>query len=202
MNNKELVEKIKQSDHTAFEFIFKSIYGHLLAYVTTFTHNQDEAKDIVQNCFVILWSKRKELKEDSLIKNYLFTVAHNLYINKYRQDKLKLKIFNEIKFEALNNGISEDETTQEQKSKKLLELIEELPPRCKQILLLNKRDGIKYKEIAKILNISTKTVESQMRIAFQKIRDGFKNDHIFLFISIRNFFIKSNNKYKKSLDRE
>ena len=73
------------------------------------------------------------------MKNYLFTVAHNLYITKYLKDKLKIKKINEMKFEALSDNISEDERTLEQKSKKLLELLEKLPPRCKQIILLNKK---------------------------------------------------------------
>lgn len=190
MNNKELVLKIKQGDHIAFKFIFKSIYSHLLAYVTTFTHDQQEAKDIVQNSFIILWNKRKELLEDSSLKNYLFTVAYNLYINQYRKNKFKLKVFNELKLEALNNRIPHDKTIQEQRSKKLVALIDKLPPRCKQIILLNKRDGLKYKEIAKTLNISVKTVETQMRIAYQKIRDGFKNKTFYLFIAIKNLFLQ------------
>ena len=52
--------------------------------------------------------------------------------------------------------------------------------------LLNKREGLKYKEIANRLNISVKTVESQMRIAYQKIRKGFKNSPLVLSIIIIN----------------
>ena len=76
------------------------------------------------------------------------------------------------------------------RTKKLIEIIEELPPKCKEILLLNKREGKKYHEIAEQLQISIKTVESQMRIAYKKIREGFSKAPLFLFFnrfSVKNF---------------
>ncbi len=187
MNNDEMVLQIKQGNHAAFKTIFESFQPSLLAYVTTFTHNQQEAKDIVQNSFIILWNKRKKLQDKSSLKNYLFTVAHNLFINEYRKEQFKNKVFTDLKVSALNNRLTEDENIKDQRSERLLKLIDELPPRCKEILLLNKRDGFKYKEISTLLNISIKTVESQMRIAFVKIREGFKNDKFILFTIFKKF---------------
>ncbi|WP_084532603.1 RNA polymerase sigma factor [Arenibacter palladensis] len=71
-------------------------------------------------------------------------------------------------------------------------IVAKLPPKCREILLLNKRDGLKYKEIALKLNVSEKTVESQMRIAFKKIRGEFKND--------KQFFVIIFNKLSKYID--
>jgi len=70
----------------------------------------------------------------------------------------------------------------EKRLEKLKAIIETLPEKCKEILLLNKMDGLKYREIAIKLNISIKTVEAQMRIAFQKIREGFKDNPLILFV--------------------
>jgi len=190
MKNEDLVLRIKKNDHAAFEHIFKKLYPSLLAYVTTFTQDTQEAKDIVQNSFIILWNKRKDLLPNSSLKSYLFTVSYNLYITKYRKDQIKNKVFTELKFSALNNRITENENSKEKRTEKLLILIDELPPKCKEILLLNKRDGVKYKEISKRLNISIKTVESQMRIAFKKIRSGFKNDKFILMVILKKLINK------------
>ena len=65
--------------------------------------------------------------------------------------------------------------------------IEALPPKCKEIIYLNKVQGIKYSEIANQLDISIKTVESQMRIAFKKIRKAFKEDKTILFLLFETF---------------
>ncbi|WP_206538808.1 RNA polymerase sigma factor, partial [Aquimarina macrocephali] len=185
MNDSNLVLKIKKNDEDAIKLIFNELYKPLLAYVTTLTYDTERAKDIVQNSFIILWNKREILAEESSLKNYLFTVCYRLYIDQHRKDQIRNKVMDELKLSVLKNQIEHNDPTERQlRIKKILAVIEELPPRCKQILLLNKRDGVKYKEIAEKLDVSVKTVESQMRIAFQKIRDSFKNEKIILFISI------------------
>ena len=194
MTNDEMVLQLKQGNHIVFKIIFESLYPSLLAYVTSFTHNQQEAKDIVQNSFIILWNGRKKLKEKSCLKNYMFRLAHNLFINEYRKEKFKNKVYTDLKLTALNARISEDKAIGDQRSQKLLELIDELPPRCKEILKLNKNDGLKYQEISVLLGISVKTVESQMRIAFKKIRSGFNQHKFILFL-----FLKKILKTKKAV---
>ena len=165
-------------------------YESLVAYIKSFTLNSDEAKDIAQDCYVTLWSKRLELHEDSILKTYLFTLAYNRFIDQYRKNQNRRKAIETITIEALNDRINEDEAITKKRIQKLNELIESLPERCKTILILNKRDGLKYKDIAKTLNISEKTVESQMRIAFNKIREGFESTTLFLFFSLKRAFPK------------
>ena len=192
MDKTKLVCDIKNGDQLAFKLIYEEFYEPLLAYITTFTRNRQDAKDIVQNCFIILWNKRKDLADDSSLKSYLFTVAHNLYINQYKKDLYRSRVLDELKFKALNNRIDESRTITEARIERMTLLIENLPPRCKQIFLMSKREGKKYIEISTLLNISSKTVESQMRIAYQKIRDGFQKDKLVIFLcfkKIRGHFI-------------
>ncbi|PHQ58994.1 MAG: RNA polymerase sigma-70 factor [Maribacter sp.] len=192
MDKTKLVCDIKNGDQLAFKLIYEEFYEPLLAYITTFTRNRQDAKDIVQNCFIILWNKRKDLADDSSLKSYLFTVAHNLYINQYKKDLYRSRVLDELKFKALNNRIDESRTITEARIERMTLLIENLPPRCKQIFLMSKREGKKYIEISTLLNISSKTVESQMRIAYQKIRDGFQKDKLVIFLcfkKIRRHFI-------------
>ena len=83
---------------------------------------------------------------------------------------------------ALANRIEEDTETLQLRVQKMKKVIEELPPKCKEIIIMNKIQGIKYKDIADQLGISVKTVESQMRTAFTKIREAFKEDNQLLFL--------------------
>ena len=186
MNESQLVSMLKSDDKNVFKEIFKQHYKPLLDYVVTFTRNKNQAKDIVQNSFIILWNNRKKLSDDSSLKNYLFTVAYNLFITQYRKKTTQLKFFDELKYNALNGRVIEDNAIAKERAKKLLAIIDELPPKCKEILLLNKQEGLKYAEISKTLNISIKTVESQMRIAFKKIRLGFKKDELYLFMAFKD----------------
>ncbi|MDO5979021.1 RNA polymerase sigma factor [Flavivirga spongiicola] len=192
MDYNELVPKIKQGDKKAFKIIFEAFYDSLVAYVTTFTNDQQEAKDIVQNCLIILWEKRSHLKDDSLIKNYLFKIAYHQYINHYKKKQYQDKVLDEIKQKTLNDYINAPDDGKNNTVNRLLHLIEGLPPKCKQVLLLNKKEGKKYKEIAELLGVSIKTVESQMRIAYQKIRKGFNDDELILVFSFMKHFMKAN----------
>jgi len=172
MEHKILASRISAGEHEAFQEFFEISYAPLLAYITTFTHDRENAKDIAQQCFTNLWIKRNELEAISSLKGYLFSMAHNLYIDQYRKKRSKHKLYDELKIKALSERINEPGPATEERTRKLMLLVEKLPPKCRKILLLNKREGKKYHEIAELLGISVKTVESQMRIAYKKIRKG------------------------------
>ena len=172
-----------QQKKDVFKIIFEQLYGPLLAYTKTLTNNHEQAKDIVQNCFVTLWQKRPDLIESPTVKSFLFTTAYNYFIDLYRKDQRKNKILDDLKYSMAKENIIEEESNVNYKIRRLKLIIAQLPPKCQEILLLNKRDGLKYKEIASRLNVSVKTVESQMRIAFKKIREEFKNDkQVFIIV--------------------
>lgn len=176
-----------QQRKEVFKIVFEQLYGPLLAYTKTLTNNQEQAKDIVQNCFIILWLKRPDLIENPSLKSFLFTTAHNSFIDHHRKNKRKNKILDELKYSMAKENIIVEDGNLDTKVKRLKLIITKLPPKCQEILLLNKRDGLKYKEIAVTLNVSEKTVESQMRIAFKKIRDAFKEDPQFLILIFQDF---------------
>lgn len=175
MNNETgIVNKLKKGDHAIFKIVFEELYPSVVAYVLTLTGDEAKAKDIAQNSFIALWEKRKKLREKSSLRPYLFKVAYNLYINQYHKEKFRKKVLEEFKYDALQKIISKEEDQDDDRQKRLQEIIDALPVKCRKILLLNKKDGKKYKDIAVLLNISVKTVESQMRIAYIKIREGFE----------------------------
>ncbi len=60
--------------------------------------------------------------------------------------------------------------------KSIDKIVDTLPRQCRQIFIMAKRQGMKYREIADKLNLSPKTVENQMGIAFRKIREGLKKE--------------------------
>lgn len=182
MNEKNLGIAIHKGDEKAFKHLFELHYQSLVSFLTTYTQDKAMAEDFAQQAFFTLWEKRKSLKEGRSPKHYLFTVGHNLFIDHYRHQKTIISSFAELKHQALVDHIEEDKEYLEQRIARLKEIIEELPPNCREILRLSKMQGLQYKEIADHLGISQKTVESQMRIAFQKIRESFdKNDPVVLF---------------------
>ncbi|MGJ8760336.1 MAG: RNA polymerase sigma factor [Polaribacter sp.] len=177
-----LADNIKKNDEKAFHILFDRYYKKLVDYAFTFTGNLQEAEDIVQQTFITLWTTRKKIDSKKSIKSYLYRITHNSYIDTYRKQKHKESFFDEIKERALRDRINDHDEIIEQRILKLKIVIDALPDKCKEILQMNKFQGLKYKEIADQLDISVKTVESHMNTAFKKIRKAFKGDDLFLFL--------------------
>lgn len=192
MNDIEAVKALKRGDKLAFKYFFKSYYDRLVAYITTYTHDKMQSEDIVQQAFINFWDDRLKLDETKSPKGYLYAIAHNRYIDAVKKEEKRVKLLDQIWENALQQRIEEDNETLEKRIQKMKKVIESLPPKCKEIIHKNKVQGIKYREIAEQMGISIKTVESQMRIAFNKIRDAFENDNFLLFLLFKKY--RGNNK--------
>lgn len=187
MNEIEAVKALKKGDKLAFKQLFEKYYNRLVAYITSYTHDKDQSEDIVQQTFINLWDDKLKLDENKSPKAYLYSIAYNRYIDSIKSAKRRQKLINQVWERALRERIEEDTETLQKRTQKIKQVIDSLPPKCKEILLMNKVQGIKYKEIAEQLGISVKTVESQMRIAFTKIRKTFEKDNFNLFLLFRKF---------------
>ncbi|MCG2461681.1 RNA polymerase sigma-70 factor [Flavobacteriaceae bacterium F89] len=187
MNEIEAVKALKKGNKLAFKQIFEKYYNRLVTYITTYTHDKEQSEDIVQQTFINFWDDKLKLDENKSPKAYLYAIAYNRYIDSLNKDKRREKLLERIWEKALRDRILEDTEMLEKRIQKMKQVTDSLPPKCKEILHMNKVQGIKYKEIAEQLGISVKTVESQMRIAFTKIREGFEKDDFTLFLLFGKF---------------
>lgn len=182
MGDEELWQCIQQDNNQALKKLFDIHYRPLCVYALQFSNRLPDAEDVVQNIFIRLWTKRKDLHINTSLKAYLYRSVFNECMQGLRKIKKLEGTVDDLKYELLQNQIEEDGSFQQIRIDKIKYLIEELPCRCREILLLSKKDGLKNKEIADKLGISIKTVEAQMGIAFKKIRQGFENEELILFI--------------------
>jgi RNA polymerase sigma-70 factor (ECF subfamily) len=176
-----LFEKIKNSDIQAFEFMFHQYYGYLCLYAAKILNDSDTAEEIVQDFFVRLWEKREQLSIETSVKNYFFRSIKNLCINSIQHDKVKAKHAQKIISEIKNSIVFDDHYIEPDLAKKIEESIQLLPEKRREIFLLSREEGLKYREIAEKLNVSIKTVETQMSLAIKTLRDNLKNFSRFLF---------------------
>ncbi len=183
----EAVKMMRSGDKPAFRYFFNKYYDRLVAYIATYTRCKMQSEDIVQQAFINFWNDKLKLDDDKSPKSYLYAIAYNQYIDTVKREKKREKLFDQIWQRGLRDRIQEDTEAVELRIQKLRQVMESLPPKCKEIIQLNKVQGVKYKEIAEQKNISVKTVESQMRIAFTKIREAFKEDTLVLFLLFGKF---------------
>ena len=175
MEENDLLELLKKGCKKAFESLFELYYKSVLTYILSLCRDFALAEDIVQHCFMVLWSKRAELNIHTSVKKYLFSTAHNFYMDICRKKQREAVSFELWEYTAQYEILPEEESLEnlEKDLDSVKKIIDKLPPRCKEILIMNKLQGLKYREIAEKLEISIKTVEAQMSIAMKKLRNEF-----------------------------
>lgn len=169
-----LFEQIKRGDEKAFETLFRAYYPFLCMYATQLLKDPSAAEEIVQELFVRLWEKRKDINIETSVKNYLFRAVKNHCLNHVRHSKIKDEYFRIIQSEQ-NIFSEEDFESQTELMQKIDESIASLPEKRREIFRLSRQEGLKYKEIAAKLNVSIKTVETQMGFAIKSLREMLKD---------------------------
>lgn len=176
-----MAEQIPHSE-AQFEAIFKAHYPGMVLYANKFVQDMDTAKDLAQQVFVTVFEKRKDLQIKTSLKSYLFQAVRNAALNSLNQKKIHQK--HEANIIGLQETYQEEGRSLEllELTEKLHKLIDELPPKCSQIFKLNRFEGKKNKEIAETLNISIRTVETQISKALKILREKLPKELISFFL--------------------
>lgn len=171
MNEQKLIGRLRKGKSDAYRYLFSEYYDWLCNYVYNLCYDRSLAEDIVQDTMVNLWEKRKSIIITTSLKNYLFKTCHNQFLQYIRKQKIKFDNLDKIRWDVISEAMLEDDL-HELRMEKLNKLIDQLPPRCKEIFVQNKLEKRKYKEIAIDMGISIKTVENQMSKALHFLKEN------------------------------
>src|SRR5690606_32912218 len=153
-----------------FEKLFRLHHKPLRNLAFNLVRDRDVANDVVQEVFVKLWQNRDKVEFGDQIKHYLFKATSHTALNHLRTSKRNVSVEGEHLMHLHAPG-GDEALHYNEFAAKVREAIDKLPPRCKMIYLLSRHEGLKYQEIADTLDISLKTVENQMGIALEKLRE-------------------------------
>ncbi len=160
-------------DNEDFEKLFRLHHKPLRNLAFNLVRDRDVANDIVQEVFMKLWQNRDKVQFGDQIKHYLFKATSHTALNHLRTSK-KIVSAEAEHLTHLHTSGGDEALQYKEFAGKVREAIDRLPPRCKTIYLLSRHEGLKYQEIADTLDISFKTVENQMGIALEKLREELK----------------------------
>ncbi len=174
-------QKFKNRFEVYYPMLCKIAFGYLLD-----TH---ECEDVVQECFIKVWNNGKHELDEKEFLSYMLRAVKNNCISYLRKQKSTIVSLDDrllhTDYTEFMDEATEDESPDESIDEKLNKILVVLPPKCKEIFLLSKLEGLKYQEIASKLNISIKTVENQMGKAIKLIREQLETGtfiHISLFL--------------------
>jgi RNA polymerase sigma-70 factor (ECF subfamily) len=173
--DKELFQKLKLGDERAFQVIFRKYYPAMCSFAYQFLKDSELAEETVQDMFVKIWEKRELLTIETSVRHYLFRSIRNHCLNQIQHEKIKQKYAGMVLENSAQEINPEDFYIEVDLARRIEQSIGSLPPKRQEIFRLSREQGLKYKEIAEVLNISVKTVEAQMGLALKHLRDELKD---------------------------
>ncbi|GAA3620505.1 RNA polymerase sigma factor [Flavivirga jejuensis] len=183
-DNKFLIESLIKEDEKAYSFLVDTYYKKLFAYALSLTKNHYSSQDIVQVVFLKTWEFRKKLNSSYSIKNFLYKSVYNEFVNRYHKDK-SISTLGRIFIENLNNVIDhKNDSILKEKISLVNSEIEKLPPKCKQVFILSKKEGLTNIEIANYLGVTVKSVEKHITKGFSLIRKEAKKKIKFILFQL------------------
>lgn len=163
--------KIAEGDEQAFAQLYKKYAVQLLQFAKSLIRNKEQAEEVVEDIFISIWRNRATITEIENIAVYLYVAVKNKCLTLLSQKARELVT---APFDFLDIQISESSSpysvmVTNEAFGHMKNAVDSLPPKCKMIFKLIREDGLKYKEVAEILNISVNTIDAQMAIAVKRI---------------------------------
>jgi RNA polymerase sigma factor (sigma-70 family) len=155
--------------------VFERYYHDLHQFIARSIGCRDKAEDVVQEAYLRVLNRQQVAAktDEPHAAALLYTTAKNIVIDQYRQNQARqYENYEELELTASRADEPETQVAGRQSMNRLLLLIENLPPRCKEAFVLYKFDGLSHAEIAKQMNISTNMVEKHIINALVACKKG------------------------------
>ena len=166
---------LNNGDKKAFEQIYRKYISDLYRYARRNISAKEDCEEIVQDVFESLWARRKEVRIQVSLRAYLLGMVRFKVIHYFKRSALKKKYEEHyLLFEAVYQQAEGEEINLSAIQSTLDKLIRELPDRCQEALKLRLSEDLSNRDIAKRMNVTTRTVEAYMFRAFNHIRDFYK----------------------------
>jgi RNA polymerase sigma-70 factor (family 1) len=167
------INVVKMGEDKAFDFFFRQYYTTLCFFANSILHNEEEAKDVVQDCFLKLWNSKTINERSETVKSFLYTAVRNRCVDLLRKKKVNQKAKLQISKSGDDNFEYFDEVAFAEMIRQVFGLIEELPGSTQQVFKLYFFDGKKCSDIANEINSTPQAVRKKKERALKFIRQKF-----------------------------
>jgi RNA polymerase sigma-70 factor (ECF subfamily) len=171
LTDSQLTDRLKEGDKNAYEEIYNRFKGVLFAHSFRMLQDTEETKDVLQEIFAVLWTKRNQLNFTVSLSAYLYAATRNRIFDLISRKKVESEYLSSLQDFIRQGDYITDHLVRE---KELVMMIEKevsaLPPKMREIFELSRGANLTHKQIAEQLNISDKTVKKQVNNALKILR--------------------------------
>jgi len=171
------ISLIREGNHLEFARLMDVFSDDLFLFAKGILSSSPLAEEVVSDVFVKVWESRNKLNDIHNLKGYLYNAVRNQaisYLRARQKDVISLDDINHYYFEPVDNP--DDSIIKEEQLKKIYRAIDYLPAQTKMVFSLAKVQGLKYKEIAEVLDVSVKTVDYHVASAVKKICEAINKE--------------------------
>jgi len=168
-----IIDGIRSGRESAFRQVFRLYYPKLVVFARKYLNDLDPARDIVQDFLLYLYESRDSLIIQTSLKSYLYSSVRNRCLNHLKHLQVRDKYGEMVRHSE--NGLDYDleqnlEATELEA--RIYKIVSSLPEQCRRIYTMSRGDGKSNDKIAKELNLSKRTVETQISKALRILRDN------------------------------
>jgi len=156
-------------DEKAYRHLFIYFYPQLYRFASQILNNVEASEEIVLDVMMRIWEMESRLGEVNNLKVYLFTAIKNSSLTYLNSKKINLVELDEIKVRKISAYNPDQKLLDLELKEHINDAVQSLPYKCKWVFRLIKEEGFSYKEASAVLNVSIKTIESHMAMAFKRI---------------------------------
>ena len=167
---RELVLKLINDDENAFCELYSIYRNRLIYFAMKYLKSRDFAEDIFQDTFTIVWQSRKFINLDSSFSAYLYTIMRNRILNMLRDLEYQEQLKDILLSQAVDaNDSTEERTFSKDFMEQMVQAMEKLTPRQREIFEMSRTQELSHKEIAQTLGISVNTVQEHISTSLKII---------------------------------
>lgn len=192
---KEIFIKLSETpDRLLYNHFFNIYYQKLIWFALLFVKNQNAAEEVVSDVMLSIFNKRKKLAESDNIEGYIFISVKNQSLKYLRKYKRQVS-FDDFESEAdflLTTSVSPEYKMLENEFYGVIRTtLDSLPPKRKLVFRMIKEEGLKYQDVANLLNISVKTIETHMGLALKTLHKNIEKYQRDEFSTTRSYSLNS-----------
>ena len=192
LTEKDELELLRNASTQSFEDLYIRYSGKLYNFVMRVSKGDTFiSEEIVQRTFIKVWESRESINPEKSFISYLCTIAKNMLLNEYEHQTVQYIYQEYVKIKMVDI----DSSTEKEVEKNLLEeyidmLVENLPPKRKEIFVLSRKKGFSNKEISKQLNISESTIETQLSKALAFMKNQLEKHYEYILLILITLAVK------------